>query len=424
MTTQQKNNSALKKLIPATSMLLVSSVMLASSTYAWFTMSREVEVQNIKMTATTPENIQLSLGQIGSNVSTAATATNGKSLATSTGVLMESATDGGASDGNVHAPVNDWDWSNIADISAYYSIGKLIPASSTTGANVFFTPDADGVGKTVKKDAVYIKANGTTVGGAGAAESGTNAGSGSFKATLYAFTDENDTWAAYSAQNTTGYKQSESWNNTYSDGYYVDIPVWFRTSSTTGANLKVEAYVIPDDDSIRENDAGDALYRAVRVAVLSPASQEGNGGSVTATNLLPVHDGWTNMSTSAYGQISTTPFNGGSVNDWYNGAKTNDVAVDTAGTLDNYRFDSAIYSPATEYDGSATVVALSAATGTGYGDAVKAVIRVWLEGEDPDCWNDTAGQNWSINLKFLNATTSDGKDISGSASTTAPTPAP
>ncbi len=67
------------------------------------------------------------------------------------------------------------------------------------------------------------------------------------------------------------------------------------------------------------------------------------------------------------------------------------------------------------------MVTLAAGKGTSYGDAVKAVIRVWLEGEDPDCWNDTAGQNWSINLKFLNGTTSDGKDIN-TASTSTQTP--
>ena len=42
--TNQYNHSARKKLIPAIAMLTVSAMTLASSTYAWFTMSREVEV--------------------------------------------------------------------------------------------------------------------------------------------------------------------------------------------------------------------------------------------------------------------------------------------------------------------------------------------------------------------------------------------
>ena len=414
---KKKGNNA-KKILPAAGMLALSASMLATSTYAWFTMSREVEVKNIQMTATVPEDIQISLGQIGTNVSTSATSASGKSLAASNGVLMEATEDKGASDGGVHAPVNDWDWSNTADISAYYQMGKLIPASSQTGADVYFTPDANGVGKTVKSDAKYIKANGATVGGAGAAQSGTGAvTTETFKTTLYAKTTESDAW--------TGYEQSASWNNTNDDGYYVDIPVWFRTSSTAGANLKVEAYVIPNDSNIRENASAEALYRAVRVAVLDPGSNP-TGSSVTASNLLPVMDGWENMSTSAYGNIKDSPFdNTTNINNWYGGAKTANVAVKAAGTLGGTRFDSSIYGAATEYDGSANVVTIAAGAGTGYSDPVKAVIRVWLEGEDPDCWNDTAGQNWSINLKFLNGTTSDGKDISGTASAVTPaTPQP
>ena len=60
----KKKPSAARKLIPAIGMLTVSAMMLSSSTYAWFTMSREVEVQNIQMVATTPEDIQISLGKI------------------------------------------------------------------------------------------------------------------------------------------------------------------------------------------------------------------------------------------------------------------------------------------------------------------------------------------------------------------------
>jgi hypothetical protein len=417
--TNNKKASARKKILPAAGMLAISATMLATSTYAWFTMSREVEVKNIKMTATVPEDIQISLGQIGTNATTAATAQSGKSLASSNGVLMEGSSGSTASDGAVHAPVNDWDWSNTADISAYYSIGKLIPASSTDGEDVFFTPDADGVGKTVKSDAEYIKANGSTVGGAGAAESGTAHGDGTFKTTLFAFTDENDEWADYNENSApTGYKQSVSWNNTYSDGYYVDIPVWFRTSSTEGAELTVEAYVIPDDNGIRENDDGDALYRAVRVAVLSPSSQEGDG-TVTSTGLLPVADGWENMTTAAYGNIADNPFAGASVNDWYGGDDDDNVAVKTDGTLGGTRFDEDIYGPVTLYDPDDAVITLAAGEGTNYGDAVKAVIRVWLEGEDLDCWNDTAGQNWSINLKFVNGAVTGGTDISDTATTPA-----
>ena len=50
------------------------------------------------------------------------------------------------------------DWSNTVDVSAYYGFGKLIPASSITGENIIFTPDASGVGKTVKQSAKFYQA--------------------------------------------------------------------------------------------------------------------------------------------------------------------------------------------------------------------------------------------------------------------------
>lgn len=60
---EKKNTSAKKKLIPAVAMLTTSAVMLSTATYAWFTMSREVEVTGIKLTATTPQTIEISLGK-------------------------------------------------------------------------------------------------------------------------------------------------------------------------------------------------------------------------------------------------------------------------------------------------------------------------------------------------------------------------
>ena len=55
--------------------------------YAWFTMSREVEVNNIKMTATVPEDIQISLGTIGTATNTISPNEGSASLANGKGVL-------------------------------------------------------------------------------------------------------------------------------------------------------------------------------------------------------------------------------------------------------------------------------------------------------------------------------------------------
>ena len=237
-------------------------------------MSREVEVQNIQLAATTPEDIQISLGAIGSSA-------EGTSLAQSSGYLSVDATTKAVKD-----PATNYDWSNIADISHYYSFGKLIPASSNTGASIFFTPDANGVGKTLKTGAkFYTAVAGTTVTNGSAAESGT----GTLNATSHVNV-ASDTWAT--GTESTDYKTATAWNKTNDDGYYVDIPVWFRTSSVQGAQLSVEAAVYDNTTTpIYGTDNGATtdskeLYKAVRVVVLNA-----DGTVATTNNTIPVKDG-------------------------------------------------------------------------------------------------------------------------------------
>ena len=325
---KDKKHKTSKKIVASVSMLALSASMLGAATYAWFTMSREVEVNNIQLTATTPEDIQISLGTIsGHNADT--------SLAKNTGYLT-------ASEGKATVPTNDFDWSNTADISHYYSFGKLIPASSDTGASIFFTPDA----------------NGTPSGAVG-------------------------------------------WNATNDDGYYIDIPVWFRTSSTAGANLSVKAYVVDRNEITGFGDdtsgtaTGKELYRAVRVAILTPAGAAAASGG----NLLPVADG------NASG--ITDPYAGTSVLDWYTATSTSGTtpAVAHGGAISAVASEAATYNASpTAYTAGTTVATVPAGTGRTYGNATQIIVRVWLEGEDPDCYNETAGQDWSISLKFNNET--------------------
>ena len=103
--------------------------MLSTATYAWFTMSREVEVTGIKLTATTPQTIEVSLGR----ATTQATIDN---------TTWATAPKNDAADTDL--------WSNKAATSSVYaSFGKLIPASSTDGTNLYYTTKAKENGKSV-----------------------------------------------------------------------------------------------------------------------------------------------------------------------------------------------------------------------------------------------------------------------------------
>lgn len=59
-TNAKRKNSAVKKLIPAAGMLALSASMLATSTYAWFTMNKEVEVTGLTLKTKVSSNLLIS----------------------------------------------------------------------------------------------------------------------------------------------------------------------------------------------------------------------------------------------------------------------------------------------------------------------------------------------------------------------------
>lgn len=395
-TNTNKKSSARKKLIPAAGSLMISAAMLSTSTYAWFTMSREVEVNNIKLTATTPEDIQIAIGRIGSNATTPSTAET-YTLAGSTGVLVNTA-------GVVTAPReegtdnDELDWSNSADISKYYQFGKLIPASSTDGENVFFTPDANGVGRTVKSDAGYYQAAAaTTAYQVNAANTAFGTGTGftgdAAKATAYV----DNTSGGNDATWTTPYAKSTSWTETNDDGYYIDIPVWLRTSSSETTNIYVTGYITKGANTT-DDDADDVLYQSVRVAVLS-ADGSANGG------IINLHDG-TSYPTNKTAYNATT--NAGGIQTILDSDNYNNRP--TAGSHSGINALNATtpgYDAITQNDGATSLGVLDAGDGAGYGDSTQFWIRIWIEGEDADCWNENAGQDWNISLKFMKTALTD-----------------
>ncbi|MBR3645691.1 MAG: hypothetical protein IKN54_04670 [Lachnospiraceae bacterium] len=343
-------------------------------------MSREVEVQNIQMTATVPEDIQLSLGAITNSSASAA-------LAYSTGYLT------GETAGT---PQTDFDWSNTADISHYYSFGKLIPASSDTGASIFFTPDANGIGQTVKVDAKYYTAVSALTPVAESAVGNTNS------ATTLNATSHINTSTAWTGT------PSEAWNDTNDDGYYIDIPVWLRTSCVNATNVSVKAYVkdltqIPQFGANSTATAtGKELYKAVRVAILTDA---GAVAAASGGNLLPVADG-DNPATSGN---DTSSYSGASVLDWYSAVASNASTVSNPSMVHGGAVNAVSTQGSTEptytaspvsYTAGTSVATLAARGNANYGTPTKVIVRVWLEGEDPDCYNETAGQDWSVNLMF------------------------
>lgn len=399
----KKNTSSKKKLLPAAGMLALSAAMLSSATFAWFTMSREVEVKNIQMTATVPEDIQISLGTVyNSDAASAVSTSEDFALNKNTGWLKADDNGVATAPREQGTANNELDWSNSADISAYYQFGKLIPASSINGEDVYFTPDASGVGRSLASGAkFYMAADAADA----QSEAGTGNGGGKYNATAHIYGAEKTSatehsWTAYSESNSKGYKTATGWNATNDDGYYVDIPVWLRTSSTAETKLYVTGYVT---DKTAENvEDADDLYQAVRVAVLTDAGAADKGcltlldGGQTYIN--PV-DAVNTHNATFPANLTATATNILDSGNYYTRNTEAAPIMAVSGLGDN---SAGAWSQIVQNNASNTcdVVTLNSGTGSTYGTSKKVIIRVWLEGEDINCWNENAGQDWNIALKF------------------------
>jgi hypothetical protein len=312
--------------------------------------------------------------------------------------------------GYTKSEYDDLDWSNIVDISKYYQFGNLIPASSTTGENVYFTPDAAGTGRTLKAGAGFYQAAATTTeykyDSKGKTYS-TSASGDSAKATAHVDTasGSNDTWKAASGGT---YEVSTGWTETNDDGYYIDIPVWLRTSSTQtgGTDIYVSGYVI--DKTEENNGDTDDLYQAVRVAILKDDGTASQGCLTLADGGDTYIDPVTNQ-VSHYGKYPTWSgfaniLDSGNYNGIGRRSTDSGIYAVSGTTITATDADAGMGEPAhatiTQNNGTAAVATLAAGTGTEYGAPTKLIIRVWLEGEDVNCWNANAGQDWSIALRF------------------------
>jgi hypothetical protein len=418
--------SAKKKLIPAAGSLLISAAMLSTSTYAWFTMSKEVEVTGIKMTATVPENLEISLGDNTGLTDSSLTLGDG---ATEYRVKYTDITapDGAANGSTDPATItNTTDWYNTVDFSEHYVAGKLKPVSSTDGNYLFKTTDAITKGKDVSNVATF--------------------------ATLTE-DDEADLYALRSLTDNEGKRAGESTDRDFTiegnlaEGYYIDFPVWFRTSAKANSNEEVNGtsgYVTTDTVSylnlgvianIKQRTASDAsedLFHAVRVAVLPSGSATSGMVYTDSTGVIA------NYSDYAAGTAETDPtlryydrYSDAGTDANHGAVPVKSADMSTLTTLANqavYSNGSLIWNPSeakvtnalslyggVDYvkqasasnasngyftDGE-SVVKVPLATDGKYGYSERYVIRVWLEGEDINCWNETAGQDWDISLRFV-----------------------
>ncbi len=365
--------------------------------YAWFTMSREVEVSGINLTATVPEGLQISPGHITSSFLEG-------NYKNSSGTQVSTA---GNSLYQIKSPESvqaSKDWSNSIVFSDYYEFGRLTPSTSVKGVDMWYTKDATGTGKTLKGQVLETGSDTTN-------------GSGTISASFTNADGDNNYTAAALIKSTGGTNTLTSGTDAYYNGgaYYVDIPVWFRSSADEKVNLAVQVTASKSADSragYTPNDVGsrasgatyaeDDLVNAVRVSVLKI------NGNFSATTLTDVN-GVTNTDAAQkvfFGTSGASYYAQEANQRPVSGQYT--VNATTAGAANNWAVvQSGTQATQTEIDdgnaatGKTPVVTVPAGSKNNYGTPVGYVIRVWIDGEDQDCWNATAGQDFTVGLKFV-----------------------
>ncbi|MBQ7107708.1 MAG: hypothetical protein IJN95_01300 [Clostridia bacterium] len=118
---QSTMQSARKKLVAATAMLLVACIMTISSTYAWFTLSTAPEVKGITTNVGANGNLEIALGTYD----------------TVYGNSEPASYEGSSIDTTADATVSNITWGNLIDLSgASYGLGDIVLYPSRLNATI------------------------------------------------------------------------------------------------------------------------------------------------------------------------------------------------------------------------------------------------------------------------------------------------
>ncbi len=351
-----QNSSAKKKLIPAVAMFTASAVMLSTATYAWFTMNKNAKVTGLNMTATAGGSIEISLGNVDANG------------------LPETGTDGA-----VKTPtMGNKSWKNVIAVSDYYStVEKMKPASSTDANNLFYVADKDvyAGGKEVEEDTTVTKTS-------------------------------KDDASALTLQNASENKKLD--NAADGDCYYVDVPVWIRTTKQEDLTVKCDVTITDPKEEMTDSKKGSELQKAVRVAIIpTTTASQAVDASATDAAAPDIITAATYENNGTINVFSTDEETYRKVGDTQKAiSKVTDASTKFTGTLDEVKYartKALKTAPVDDKDANTITTAvfkLSAAAGDNKYSVQPFVVRVWLEGESTSCNDANASQDWDIQLNF------------------------
>lgn len=356
----KKKNSAKKRLVAAVAMLALSSASLFGSTYAWFTMNKEVTVTGMELKAHSEEGLLI----------------NEVKLATS----------------------NTWD--DAAQAAASPTTFELRPTSTSDLATWWHAnskKSADEAGIDAKTDtvevdssthAIYTNLSGATdetIIGAEGATSGEKATGNTQAETHVFYTD-------------ASYGTADSYQN--GEGYYVRYTYYLKSSGQDDfvvSNLQAK---VKATKKVAANDT-QKLDPALRVGIAVPTS--------TSTATIAGRGIFSPIPGSETLGVTDTSYG---VTDDVTGSTNTSVSPTVATTLGDYTAYATLNLDS-ETPGTKKTITIPKVTS----DGIPVYVYVWFEGEDTHCMSDnlTATLNaYDIDITF------NCDDIGGTGATAAP----
>ncbi len=336
----KKKTSAKKKLLPAAGMLALSAAMLASSTFAWFTMNKEVSVTGMELKAHSEEGLLI----------------NEVKLATS------------------------GTWDNEAKAAETATGFELRPASTsnlTTWWHANSKKSADEAGVDAKDDTVVVDADTSAIytnissisdhvdiGDEGSTVTGTNGqATGNTQAETHVYYTD------------ASYGTSGSYQN--GEGYYVKYTYYLKSSGQNELNVsQLKAQV---KATLKAGGSAAALDNSLRVGI--------KYGTTGMKIFAPVK----NSVASPNGTATNGPDTSYGVTNAVTGATSDTVTPVVASATGQYTAYTAINTSAETIPSVTT-------------NGAPVDVYVWFEGEDTNCMSDnlTANLNaYDIDINFM-----------------------
>jgi len=362
-----KKNRTARKLLPAAGMLAVSASMLATSTYAWFTMNKSVEVTGMQLKTKVGANLLICSDNVEEHYSSA-------TLIEARKGLLE--------------PVSSI---NGTTGSFWYTVNANARGQKESNATVTQYNENTLVANAVAGKYAYDKAFNGTYG---------------VKDTTDVFTADDISMAdAVAGDPSTPARDGAAYG-------YIDYVFYLKaTSDAANQNLQMtECNLLYDGAAIASEGktAGVDFDRAWRVGVfvtpLNASTQGGKGNTGAVSQIDPA--------SAAANQKGILGLNGST----YFTTGQAQTGANTMGDVVNFKNGAA----------NTTGVILDSFANSGTTGYYKVLVRAWLEGEDNTCNSETYAKltdKWSLNCKFElgqgTAVTGLNTDATKVASTTA-----